>query len=34
GRNQMKDDELSVSPNSLDTKPAVTVRDDAGAKKP
>ncbi|MEN9855227.1 MAG: hypothetical protein RLZZ157_353 [Pseudomonadota bacterium] len=34
GRNQMKDDELSVSPNSLDTKPAVTIRDDAGAKRP
>jgi hypothetical protein len=26
GRNQMKDDELTVTPDSLETKPAVTTR--------
>ena len=26
GRNQMKEDDLTVTPDSLDTKPAVTVR--------
>jgi hypothetical protein len=34
GRNQMKEDDLTVTPESLDTKPAVTVRPDARAARP